>query len=176
MKRLWDKLAGGLDRIVDSLGLFSAGLVVLMAFLIVYEVFMRYVVGRAPLLADELSRYFLVAMTFLSIAWVWKEKGHVRVEALVVRLSKDNANRVRLLTLVLALAFSVAIFAGSLDFLERSFSQNRTSDSWLRVPLKYPESTIVIGFLLLVAKVASSIVRAVRTVKSGGMLEEEPPK
>jgi TRAP-type C4-dicarboxylate transport system permease small subunit len=176
MKRLWEKLARVLDRTVDGLGLFSAGLVVVMAFLILFEVFMRYVVGRAPLLADELSRYFLVAMTFLSMAWVWKEKGHVRVEALVARLSRNKANRIRLLTLTLALVFAIAIFVGSLDFLERSFSQNRTSDSWLHVPLKYPESTIVVGFLLLVAQVALSIVRAVRTVKSGGALEQEPPE
>lgn len=176
MKKLVDSLAAGVDKVADSLGMFSAVLVVLMGLLITFEVFMRYVVGRPPLLADELSRYFLVAMTFLGISWVWKENGHVRVEALVQRLSKQKANALRLVTLVLAFAFSLALFIGSLDFIERSFSQNRTSDSWMHVPLKYPESAIVIGFLLLAVQVAVTIWRAVRTVKAGGALEQEAPK
>jgi len=176
MKALVGRLAGVVDRLADSMGMFSAVLVVVMGFLIASEVFLRYVVGRAPLLADELSRYFLVAMTFLGMAWVWKENGHVRVEALVQRLSKQKANALRICTLVLAFVFALALFIGSLDFIERSFSQNRTSDSWLRVPLKYPESAIVIGFLLLAIQIAVTIWRAVATVRSGGALEQEAPK
>lgn len=176
MKQIVEKLIRGLDWLTGGLGMFSAVLVVVMGFLIGFEVFMRYVVGRPPLLADELSRYFLVAMTFLGMSWVWQEKGHVRVEALVQRLSKSKANAIRLVTLVLAFAFSLALFIGSLDFIERSFSQNRTSDSWLHTPLKYPESTIVIGFLLLALQVAATIWRAIGTVRAGGALEQEAPK
>jgi TRAP-type C4-dicarboxylate transport system permease small subunit len=176
MKKLVETFAAGLDRICDGLGMICAVLVVFMGFLITFEVFMRYVVGRPPLLADELSKYFLVAMTFLGISWVWKEKGHVRVEALVQRLAKSRANAVRIATLVLAFVFSLGIFTGSLDFIERSFSQNRTSDSWMHMPLKYPESTIVIGFLLLTLQVAVTIWRAVRTAKAGGALEQGAPK
>ena len=176
MKQIGQRLVRGLDRLTDGLGVFSAVLVVVMGFLITFEVFMRYVVGRPPLLADELSKYFLVAMTFLGIAWVWKENAHVRVEALVQRLAKGKANAIRIATLVLAFLFSLGIFTGSLDFIERSFSQNRTSDSWMHMPLKYPESTIVIGFLLLTLQVAVTIWRAVRTAKAGGALEQGAPK
>jgi len=176
MKRFADGLARIIDRIADALGTICGVIVVFMGCLILFEVFMRYVVGRPPLLADELSRYILVAMTFLGMSYVWKEKGHVRVEALATRLSRVKANRLRIVTLVIALVFAVALFIGSLDFLERSFSQNRTSDSWMHMPLKYPESTIVIGFLLLSAQVGASIWRAVGIVKSGGALEEGAPK
>ena len=173
MKKLIDRIAGGLDRVSDGLGLFCAALVLVMALLIGFEVFMRYVVGRAPLLADELSRYMLVAITFLGLSYVWKEHAHVRVEALATKLSKVAANRLRIVTLILALVFVIGLFAGSLEFIERSFDQNRTSDSWLRVPLRYPESAIVVGFLLLAAQVAATIWRAIGIVKSGGHLEKE---
>ncbi len=171
-----DKMAHATDVVVMRLGDFCGLLVIVMAFLIAFEVFMRYVVGQPPLLADELSRYMLVAMTFLGVSYVWKEKGHVRVEAIVARLSRQKANRLRLVTLTIAFVLAVALFAGSLDFIARSFSQNRTSDSWMHMPLKWPESTIVVGFLLLAAQIGTSIWRAIGIVKSGGALEEEPPR
>ena len=171
-----DKMAHATDVVVGRLGDICGVLVLVMAFLIAVEVFMRYVVGRPPLLADELSRYMLVAMTFLGVSYVWREKGHVRVEALAVRLSREKANRLRLVTLTIAFVLAVALFAGSLEFIARSFSQNRTSDSWMHVPLKWPESTIVVGFLLLAAQIGTSIWRAIGIVKSGGALEQEAPK
>lgn len=176
MKKSIDRLSVIADRAVASLGDFCGVLVLAMAFLIAVEVFMRYVIGRPPLLADELSRYILVAMTFLGMSYVWRERGHVRVEALVQRLSVKNANRLRVVTLALGLAFAVALFIGSISYIERSISQNRTSDSWMHVPLVWPESTILIGFLLLAIQVAVSVWRAVRTIETGGAVELETPQ
>lgn len=172
-KSLLDRLANIIDRIVARIGDFCGIVVLVMALLIFVEVFMRYVIGRPPLLADEISRYMLVAMTFLGMSYVWKERGHVRVEALAQRLSRENANRLRFVTLAIALVFAIALFVGSIDFIARSVSQNRTSDSWMHVPLVWPESTILVGFVLLAAQVWTSIWRAFGIVKSGGALEEE---
>ena len=176
MKGLADRLAFISDRITAVLGNLCGAIVLIMGFLILFEVLMRYVVGRPPLLADELSRYMLVGMTFLGMSYVWKEKGHVRVEALATRLSRDKANRLRMATLIVALVFVVILFVGSLDFIERSISQTRTSDSWMRVPLVWPELTIVVGSLLLASQVATSIWRAIGIMKSGGALEQEASK
>ncbi len=172
MKQLADRLALASDRVAGALGYICGAIVLIMGFLIGFEVLMRYVVGRPPLLADELSRYMLVGMTFLGMSYVWKERGHVRVEALATRLSKDQANRVRIATLIVALVFVVILFVGSLDFIERSISQHRTSDSWMRIPLVYPEMTIVVGFLLLTSQVAASLWRAIGIMKSGGAIDE----
>ena len=54
MKGLADRLAFISDRITAVLGNLCGAIVLIMGFLILFEVLMRYVVGRPPLLADEL--------------------------------------------------------------------------------------------------------------------------
>ena len=74
-------------RIIDSvsnvLGYFSGWLVALMMLLIFFEVFMRYVLNRAPCVADEMSAYMWIALIYIGLAYAWREKGHVRIEFVV---------------------------------------------------------------------------------------------
>ncbi|MBE0556342.1 MAG: TRAP transporter small permease subunit, partial [Proteobacteria bacterium] len=68
------------DRIAYLGGWFGGWLVPLMMMLVVVDVFMRYVMNRPLMVSDEFSAYMLVALSFLGLAYTWREKGHVRVE------------------------------------------------------------------------------------------------
>ena len=80
-----------------------------MIVLIFVEVFMRYVIGQPPMVADEFSAYMLVALSFIGAAYTWREKGHVRITALVTHLPIPVAKWLRLVTMSLALLFSIII-------------------------------------------------------------------
>ena len=80
-----------------------------MIVLIIIEVFMRYVLRQPPMVADEFSAYMLVAMSYLGAAYTFRERGHVRITALVNRLPIGVSSWLRVVTLAIAFIFSVAL-------------------------------------------------------------------
>jgi TRAP-type C4-dicarboxylate transport system permease small subunit len=69
-----------IEKIAYLGGYLSGWLVPLMMMLVVVDVFMRYVMRKPLMVADEFSAYMLVALSFLGLAYTWREKGHVHVE------------------------------------------------------------------------------------------------
>jgi len=77
-------LALKLERLLDAL--MAAALTVMVA-TISYQVFGRYVLGRAPSWTEELTRFLLVWMTMLGSAASLRHGGHITVTFLVERLN-----------------------------------------------------------------------------------------
>jgi TRAP-type C4-dicarboxylate transport system permease small subunit len=167
----WIKFTKGIDRLSIIGGHVSAYMVAIMMFLVLYEVVMRYFFSKSPLIADELSRYLLIALSFIGMSYVWREEAHVRVEALVTKLPPQTKRWLRLGTVIIAFIFVVAVIYGSFEFLERSVSQNRRSDSWMRIPLIIPEITIVMGFFLLAFQMLVSITKIVTGIYANEGME-----
>ena len=160
MKKL-EKIAKIIDRISVASGHLCAYLVGILIFLVLFEVVTRYLFSWTPLIADEFSRYMVIAISFLGMAYAWREGAHVRVEALVSRLPVRERTWIRLATIIIGFVFVIALMYGSTEFYERSIEQNRRSDSWMRIRMIYPEMLIVIGFFLLALQMLTSIFKII---------------
>ena len=58
--------------------------------MLLVEVLTRYIL-RSPLsIAEEMGGYLLVSITFMGLAYTWKEKGHVRVTLIFSRLPEKD--------------------------------------------------------------------------------------
>jgi len=167
-----EKVIHVIQSIANIGGHFSASLVVLMMALVLFEVFMRYVVNRPPIIADELSAYMLVVVAFIGTAYCWKERGHMRIELFASRLPTRVSNWLRLVTLLMLFTFTVVLVKGSFGFLAYSFRVHQTSATWLRVPLQIPQMALAIGFILLSLLVLVGIVKAIMDIRSGRRIEE----
>jgi TRAP-type C4-dicarboxylate transport system permease small subunit len=154
-------------------GYFSGWLVPLMIALILVEVFMRYVLRQPPLIADEFSAYMLVAMSYLGAAYTFRERGHVRITALVSRLPSKISNWLRVITLVMGLGFSVALTKSSYDFMEVSYRFKMASATQLNFPLQGPQMTVGIGFAILSLLLAVETIKMIINLKSGRAVEEK---
>lgn len=75
------------DRIEVSLAVVSCVLIAFVGLAICYEVVMRYFFNNPTTWSAEVSRFALVYITFLGVAWVLKKEGHVKVDILTSRLS-----------------------------------------------------------------------------------------
>lgn len=144
-----------------------------MVVLILFEVFMRYVVGRPPIIADEISAYMLVAISFLGMAYAWKEKAHVRVDIIVSRLPPRVAIWLRLIALVLAFIFVVGLSQASCDYVGYSFKTGMYSNTVLHVSLRWPQMTLVIGYILLSFLLITEIARTIVNIRSGASIERK---
>lgn len=159
--------------IADIGGYFSGWLVPIMILLVLVEVFMRYLLGRPPMIADEFSAYMLVAMSYLAAAYTFREGGHVRITALVSRLPARISNWLRVVTLSLAFTFSVGLTKSSYDLIAFSFKYRMASATWLNFPLQGPQITLIIGFSVLSLVLAVEIVKTIIDIKSGIRIEEK---
>jgi TRAP-type C4-dicarboxylate transport system permease small subunit len=146
---------GSISKITGSL---AGWIIPFMMVLVLYEVFMRYVIGQPAMIADEFSGYLLVVMTFIGAAVTWKEGGHVRITALVSRLPGKAANRMRLVGLLVALFFAFVLCQGGYRFVSFSFKYGLSSATHLHTPLQIFHLSILIGFVLLTLQIIADIL------------------
>ncbi len=159
LKKLLDSFINITDKIVVVGGHFGAALIVIILFLTMYEIILRYVFNNAPMIADEITAYMLVAVVSVGLAYRWREGGHVRVEALVSRLPAKAQYWLRLFTLSVTLFFTVMVTIGSFTVVGRTMQYNLKSNSWLRIPIIWPQLFIPLGFILLSAYILGAICR-----------------
>ena len=164
MKRAFGIIQGMSDI---ASGQFAGWLVFGLMCLVLVEVFNRYVLGSALGIGDEMGGYLMVAITFIGLAYAWKEKAHIRIEVVVSRLSPKLRNSVRLATLTLATAFVPGLLWGSIYLVNYSYDKGSTSQTWLLIPWVWPQSALVIGFSLLFLQMIVTLIRAITAIRTG---------
>jgi TRAP-type C4-dicarboxylate transport system permease small subunit len=137
------------------------------------EVISRYLLNHPLILCDEFGGYSLVAITFLGLAYCWRDRGHIRISFVVSRMPPKLSGYIRVVTLILALAYVALATKVSWSFLVGSFHRDMKSNSWLMTPLKWPQMAIPIGFSLLLLILIIEVVRAFRLIKAGSINEIE---
>ena len=161
-----DKIVEIIEKITDIVGgLLQGWIVFLLMVMVMLEVLARYVLQSPLSLADEFGGYMLVAITFMGLGYTWKEKGHVRVELVVNLLPRKLRHAMRFFTLMLATLFCFPLIVGSFQMLQDTLLFESRSGSWLRTPLVYPQSVILIGSILLLLQFVAEILKTVISFK-----------
>ncbi len=161
MKKL-SKIIGFTEGLSSFFGGIASGLVAIMMVLVCFEVLMRYVFSKPPLVADEFAGYLLVAVSFFGISQAFLEGSHVRITFLADRLSRKKAQWSRLVILLLSELFVIIMVYSNYDYLSFSIMINERSSSWAHFPLKYPQSTILIGFVVFSIVVLGHILKSIK--------------
>ena len=151
-----------IEKVTDVLsGHLQAGIIFFLMVMLLVEVLTRYIL-RSPLsIAEEMGGYLLVAITFMGLAYTWKEKGHVRVSLLISRLPHKFAHLLRFITLILATLFTIPLIKASYDLISDSLLFESRSGSWLRTPLAYPQTIMLIGAIMLFLQLIAEIIKAI---------------
>ena len=165
------QLASAIDRVANFVGYLSAWLVPIMMMLVVVDVFMRYVMQRPLMVADEFSAYMLVALSFLGFAYTWRQGGHVRVEVVVNYLPPRLYDWVRLIGLILTFIFMVEMDRVAFKMIAYALQMKMRSSTWMMFPLFWPQLTIFVGFVLLTLMLVGDIVQAGVKLRAGKIAE-----
>lgn len=161
-------------KIADMGGYLSGWLVPMMMILVAVEVFMRYVLLQPPMVADEFSAYMLVALSYLGLAYTWRQGGHVRITLLASWLPSRVSSWVRLIALILVFIFLVGLTHAGYKMIMYALKINLRSETWLIFPLFWPQLTVFIGFVLLTLVLVVEIARAIIKIRAGEPVEEIP--
>jgi TRAP-type C4-dicarboxylate transport system permease small subunit len=150
-----------IEKVTDVLsGHLQAGIIFFLMVLLLVEVLTRYILHSPLSIADEMGGYLLVAITFMGLAYTWKEKGHVRVSLLISRLPDKLAHLLRFITLILATVFALPLIKACYDLISDSLLFESRSGSWLRTPLAYPQTIMLIGAIMLFLQLVAEIIKA----------------
>lgn len=108
------KIKNGIDRFL--LGL-SVTLLVAMVVIIIYQVFFRELLNYTPSWSEELSRLLFVWVSFLGIAYGFKEKLHIAVGLIVNALPKNVQTIFDYLTKFLIIGFGIILMIYGWKFM-----------------------------------------------------------
>jgi len=165
------RFAAIIEKLAFLGGYLSGWLVPSMMMVVVADVFMRYVMRRPLMVADEFSAYMLVALSYLGLAYTWREGGHVRIEILVRRLSPRVYDWVRLVGLILVFVFMLELDRAAWKMIVYARQMNLRSSTFFMFPLFWPQLTVFIGFVMLTLLVAVDVFRTAAALRPGAKAE-----
>lgn len=140
-------------------------LIMVLAGIVLVEVVTRYVMLAPLMVADEIGGYLVVAIVCMGLAYTWKEGGHIRIEFVTNRLRPRVRDRLRLATLILAMAVTGLLIKASYGMIAYSVSAGVRSHTWMRVPQAWPEMALMIGAVLLFCQLIVEVVKAAKAVR-----------
>jgi len=139
-----------IDQILQGNELGCEIVLVAMMVLITVEVVSRTLFNFSTQLADEVSGYLLVAVTFLGIGISLREGALFRVDMLYARFSARLKERIELFFNLLSLAFILLAEYQILRFLVSSIERGVTAPTLLGTPLYLPQLVMPIGLGIVI--------------------------
>jgi TRAP-type C4-dicarboxylate transport system permease small subunit len=136
-------------RINRALALVSAGLIVAIVLLTLYEIVSRYGFNAPTTWTFPISSYLLLYVIYTSTAYALQEGAHVQVSVMVDCLPARARHVVDVVAHVLGLAFAVVLLWQVTRFTEIAFRLGSRDLSMLSVPLTLTTTVMPIGTALL---------------------------
>ncbi|MDD5288113.1 MAG: TRAP transporter small permease subunit [Dehalococcoidales bacterium] len=161
-----------IDAINEWVGTKIAWLFLPMSVISVFEVIMRYIFNRPTTWAWEINVHILTAMAFLIGGYVYLHKGHVAIEIMTARLSRENKKRQELIFGIMNfLLFALLLY--SLAVLSyHSIIMKEKVDSMFRSPLYYTKVIATFGIVLFLLQIIAGFMRNLRRQQDKAKEEE----
>ena len=150
MKRYLISFVKWFDRINDSLGIISGGIIGFTTLIVIYEVIMRYLLRKPTTWVNDISEISLVYATFLGSAWVLRMGGHIKIDILSALMKKRAQTILEIIQDLLSLFFCVVfVWISWANFWGSVISQERTGGGLFSVLLWPVYLVIPFGAILL---------------------------
>ena len=167
MKRTIRAIASCINRLSRFSEILAEIALAALLLLVFHEVVVRYVLNKPTIFSVEISEYLLVFVTFMSVGWVLKEDGHVRMLALVQVMPRKAQLVMDILTslMVTVFCFILAWKGGQTAIM--AYKGDYHSSSLVNFPLWIAYSMIPFGALVLGLQFIVRIGERVHSLFSG---------
>ncbi len=126
---------------------FTAFLMVLMVIDVFLQVLFRFVIEKPLSWTEEVSRYLFVWIIWIGSGVVLAEKGHVGIDILVSRFSKEWRRRMEI---IIYLLFLVPLSAMAYEGIALANLNMNQPSAALRMPMGIPYAAIPISAILMI--------------------------
>lgn len=120
----------GIDAVVKACGKLAALLMPVLAFIVAFEVFSRYILNSPTIWAFDLSLFLFGYIAALGGAYAQQKKAHINVDILYLRVSHKTRSVFNLISYSLGIFFLVLIVMMCLGKYEEAveFDYRRQSE------------------------------------------------
>jgi len=142
-----ERLAQGIERLLDAL---LAVMLLVMVAAVFYQIFGRYVLGRAPSWGEELARYLMVYVTMLGSAVELRSGGHLTVTTIADILGPKGLRVLLAVRDTAVVATCGLLIKAGIDL---ATMMHRQSSPAFEIPMSIPYAAQPLGFALILALV-----------------------
>ena len=168
-----EKIARGLDAIVEACGWVAAWTGFALVLVMAGNVLMRYVFSTGSVAMQELEWHLMAPLTLLCIAYTIKHEGHVRVDIFYARLPLRVRQSIDLFSALSVVALSVIVIVLSWRYVMQSYRISEGSPDPGGLPYRFIiKAMIPAGFALLLLQSLAASLRALIPFLGG---EASPP-
>ena len=154
-----------IDRFIDFEGRISSFLIYPLVFVVIFEVFMRYVVNKPTIWGFEATSFVYGLHFMLGLAYTERHGGHVRVDILMARLSPKTQAIMGVITYSLIfMPVFLCMGVAAIKFAHTSsVNLELNSTSW--APPIYPFKILMaLSFVFLLLQGFSTLLKHIQTL------------
>ena len=138
-----------LGWVVNSSAFGAVSIVVILMALVVADIFGRKVLNKPIPMSYEVAEFMLVFVVFMGLAYSQRQRAHIRVEFLTLRMSPRGRAIMDLLAFTLGVAIYGAIFYQTFKRSYHSFQNGEHVAGLINIPKWPSQFALVFGALLL---------------------------
>jgi len=164
------KKLGSITNVVDSISTGTAwvGIVAMwsLVLIIATEIMLRALFSKSLLVTLDVSKWLLVALVFMGIAWTLKAEGHIRIGLISSHLSQRKQQW--LLVAVAAVGVSVFAFVAchAWQGMVNYYVRHTVTVSMAHLPLWPVWLVLFVGSALLCLQFAATVVKTIGSIRS----------
>jgi len=150
-----------IDALSKAQGFVMAICLIILVFLVVFEVTMRYVFNAPTMWGTELQLFIYSGILLLTTAYTLQRRMHAKVDLIVNFLSPRGQHIVAIVSyLLFFFPFVLIIFANSFDFARASWAIRETSvwSGW-QPPLYHVKTIIPVAAFMLFLQGVAELIR-----------------
>jgi TRAP-type C4-dicarboxylate transport system permease small subunit len=159
IKAVFRTIGRGVERLNFLSGVFTGLILVLMVFIVVYEVTVRYIFRSPDVWSMDIIRFMMVGIVFLAASYVALVKGHIRVDLLIIHFPQRVQAWINLITAVLSLFVGTIFLWGYVDQAIKAYVGKWGSTNLLHTPQWPAMWAMAVGFGLMCLQIIIIIVR-----------------
>lgn len=152
-------------------------LIALMTFIVLYQVFFRYVLNNAPSWSEAGARGLMVWMTFLVAPTAYRWGAYVSIDTLTHALRGRTKYVLSFALNISALILIVTLLWLSIDFVDRGLTRRATGlpANVFGIPMKaaYIRLAMPVGFFLMITVAIELIIKDFLHLRHPERTEEE---
>ena len=153
--KVYDKVVALLTNIA---GVLAGLLILLIGFMIVYEIIARNIFNSPTEWVMEISTYCIIIAGFLGMGVAYAGKKHIHVDILLVHLSAN-------------IYFSYLFTVEAWKMMQLSIEFNNCAPTTLSTPLWIPQSSLPVGMFILLLQIIGTLLHDIEKITSNNFEE-----
>ncbi|MGY4878441.1 TRAP transporter small permease subunit [Vreelandella aquamarina] len=155
-------IAKAIDALNELFGRIIAPLVAVITLIVLYDIAMRFFIGRPSDWAFDVTKMLFGAHFMLMAAYGLRHHAHVEVDVLKRLLNRKKQALLEIISYaIFFVPFIWLLLTYGWSFFERSFSRGETTYGMMSIPVYPVKGVIVLAAVLILLQAIAIVLRAI---------------